>query len=495
MIIFSQLWERLSGAARIGLVACAVVLLGATMALAVWLLRPDYQVLFGDLTQSDAAAMTAELDKMKIPYKLDGGGNTILVPGEQVYKTRLKLVGRDLPLHGTVGFELFNNNDIGMTDFAQKVNYQRALQGELTRTVLAIEEIQAARIHLALPEQTLFKKSSDQAKASVSLTLKPGKTLQPSQVQGIQRLISASVPEIHLEDVTVIDQHGVALTRSAGQDDVLSGSANLDGKQALESYLSRKVTDVLDRTFGAGQSYATVDVIFNRDSTKVTTENVLGSPTDSASGVVVHEREVSHDTNSDASANQAHPAVAANINREVDYQVGRRVEQTVSTPGAVSRINVAVVVHQMLDAAEIERIRDIVTMAAGIDKARGDGIAVYSISQLANTPSQVAALAMPMSDGTPSTPAPIQNTSLAPLRSTMTINPVSHDGMFFRQSVSTPILAISCTAVLGIAMLLFWRVRQKMTGRSQLSQQEREELLLRVRHWLDEKPVKQGSRV
>jgi flagellar M-ring protein FliF len=136
------------------------------------------------------------------------------VPRELVYKTRLKLMGKDVPLHGAVGFEVFNNADFGMTEFVQKVNYLRAIQGELTRTILSIDDIQAARVHLALTEQGLFKKSWRQAQGLGHRDHEKGRVLAPEQVAGIQRLVAASVPDISSGDVTVLNQHGVALTRN-----------------------------------------------------------------------------------------------------------------------------------------------------------------------------------------------------------------------------------------------------------------------------------------
>ncbi|MBV8659140.1 MAG: flagellar M-ring protein FliF [Burkholderiales bacterium] len=486
MPLFHQLWERLDRPARFGLAACLAVLLIVTVSLGVWLLRPDYQVLFGDLAQADAAAMTAELDRMKIPYRLDNGGNTILVPAEQVYKTRLKLVGRDLPLHGTVGFELFNNTDIGMTEFAQKVNYQRAIQGELTRTILAIEEIQSARVHLAIPEQTLFKKTSDAAKASVSIGLKRGKTLKPTQIQGIQRLVAASVPNVREEDVTVIDQHGVALTRAAaGNDEEGASPANLDNKAALEGYLTRKVVDVLDRTFGAGQSIASVDVVFNHDHTKVTTENVLGSSGgengDVPTGVIVHERESSHDAPSDTPG-AAHASGGESSSHDVDYQVGRRVEQVVSGPGTVSKINVAVVVKQTMDAAQIERIRDLVAMAAGINKARGDGIAVYSVNQFASAGGVGTPLATTGASAAAALPTPdAVNLDMEEPAPTAPSKP----------SRFNPPLLVAAMAILGF-VLIIWRGKRP-TQPTTLDAAQREQLLARLRGWLNEARTQSGD--
>ena len=176
-----QKWHGMPGRSRGLLIAGMVMIFALVAVLGWWAYRPDYQILFADLAPRDAAAMTSELDKLKTPYQLGDGGNAILVPRDLVYKTRLKLMGKEVPLHGAVGFEVFNNADFGMTEFVQKVNYQRAIQGELTRTILAIDEIQSARVHLAIPEQGLFKKSASKSKGSVTLTMKPGQSLSGEQ--------------------------------------------------------------------------------------------------------------------------------------------------------------------------------------------------------------------------------------------------------------------------------------------------------------------------
>ncbi|MFY7940151.1 MAG: flagellar M-ring protein FliF, partial [Burkholderiaceae bacterium] len=131
-------------------------------------------MLFSDLKPQDAGAMTAELERLKVPYQVADNGTAILVDKAVVHTTRIKLMGKELPLHGAVGLELFNNTDFGMTEFAQKINYQRAVQGELTRTILSLAEIRVVRVHLALPEQGLFKQATSKAKASISLTLRQG---------------------------------------------------------------------------------------------------------------------------------------------------------------------------------------------------------------------------------------------------------------------------------------------------------------------------------
>jgi flagellar M-ring protein FliF len=391
-------WRGVEGRARTGLVAGLILIAALVGALAYWAYRPDYQVLFADMAPRDTAAMVAELDKLKAPYQLGAGGNTILVPRDQVYKLRLKLMGKEVPLHGAVGFEVFNNADFGMTEFVQKVNYQRAVQGELTRTIQAIDAIAAARVHLAIPEQGLFKKASAKAKASVALTVKPGQVLTPEQVSGIQRLVAASVPDIAAADVTVLDQHGTALTRVASFDGAVDGAGSggqLDAKRSTEDYLAKKIGQVLDRTFGAGEAIATVDVLLNLDQSKVTTEDVLpahGRGENPSTGVVLHERHTIHDAdtgpvNGAAAVNKLAANGGSTVS-EADYQVGRRIEQLVVASGSVRRMTVAVVVRQALTDSQVDKLREVLGLAVGFSAARGDAIVVSSMDRLSTQVAQ-----------------------------------------------------------------------------------------------------------
>lgn len=481
MNAFNEFWQRFDGRARIGLTAGTLLIAGATAWAGASLLRTDYQVLFADLGPQDAATMTAELDKMKTPYRLGGDGSTILVPADQVHKTRLKLVGQELPLRGAVGLELFNSSEVGMTEFTQKVNYQRALQGELTRTIMALDEVQNVRVHLVLAEQGLFKKSQKQAKASIALTLKPGRTLEAGQVQGMQRLVSAAVPDIRPADVTITDQHGLALTRRAPEGEEAAAGDQLDDKRALEQYLQRKVADVLERTFGAGVAIATVDVALNRDHSKVTTESVLGGRSQDGNGVLVRERVTSRDAGAAAPAEGTAAPGTGTVNREADYQVGRRVEQVVSAAGAVSRINVAVVVRGVRDQYQLDRIKDLVGLAAGVNVARGDGVSVYSMDQVAGLNGEPvpvaqetgaptpATLALPVAPAAPAAAAVVDANSAAP------------------SSASTAAVVLAALAGSVLLAVLWTLLRRKPAPRT-LSLAERQAALLQVNQWLAQQP-------
>jgi flagellar M-ring protein FliF len=471
-----EFWNRQSPVAKTGLVIGILFIIGLTAGLGFWAYRTDYQVLFADLASRDAASMTAELDRIKVPYQLADGGNTILVPKEQVYKTRLKLMEKDVPLHGAVGFEVFNNADFGMTEFVQKVNYQRAIQGELTRTILSIDEIQAARVHLATPEQGLFKKPTSKAKASVTVTMKHGKTLAPEQVAGIQRLVAASVPDIQAEDVTVLDQHGVALTRVAGAEgDVALAGAQLDSKRSTEEYLLRKVTQVLDRTLGQGQAIASVDVSLNLDQSRVTTEEVLpaksGNREGPPTGVVVRERQSTREGKTTASGLGSTQGGTQNevTSVESDYQVGRRVEQVVSAAGGVRRMTVAVVVKKPMDDAQLAKLHDVVSLALGANNQRGDAVVVYSLDRMASTTTPVA--------GNISDPEQLKEEKDVATASQPPVAPATAQSVI----VALGMLFLASSAV------AMWYVRRKSgnnVGR-RLTSDERERMLANVRHWID----------
>lgn len=480
MTAFQNVMQRFDQRARIGLALGSLLIVVATVAVAAWLLRTDEQVLFADLAPQDAATIVAELDKMKVPYRLSGDGNTVLVPADLVYPTRLKLVGRELPLRGAVGLELFNASEVGMTEFTQKVNYQRALQGEITRTIQSLDEVESVRVHLVLAEQTLFKKTGKQAKASITVAVKPGRSLDGAQVQGIQRLVAAAVPDIKADDVTIVDQRGVALTRRAGDSaEVFAGAgAALDDKRALEAYINKKVVDVLDATFGAGHGIATVDVALNHDQTKVTTERVLGAVeagAKSGAGVMVRERRTTSESADDAETEGA----GGTLNHEADYQVGRRVEQVVSGAGGVARISVAVVLRDVVDAAQLERVKDVVARAAGIDPARGDSVSVYSMNQVA--PPVLA-----------SAPAPLAEVAIAAEMAPAPVAPPT-DGSR-DTGVVLSLLAIGAAVLALGATAASWQ-RRRRPVQARLSLQQREEMLARVQGWLDAAPQPVKERV
>lgn len=239
--------RTLPPAAQMGLAALTAIVIALALGTTWLAMRPRYEVLFRDLRPADAATIVAELEKDKVPYKLENGGAVILAPASRIDQTRLEIMGADLPLKGTVGFELFNKSDMGLTEFAQRINYQRALQGELARTIMTIDAIDTARVHLTLPEPSIFRADRKPAKASVTLTTRPGRRLTPDSIAGIQRLVGASVPDLDVGNVVVLDAQGalVAGTAAAAPEGA-SPSAAVQQTRAVEQYYAAALRRTLE---------------------------------------------------------------------------------------------------------------------------------------------------------------------------------------------------------------------------------------------------------
>ena len=384
-----QLWSRLGLPGRIGLVLGVVAVAATAIGLGIWSSAPDYQVLFSQLAEADAANVVEQLKHQKIPYRLADGGTTVKVPAEQVYETRLALVSSGLPLSGGVGFEIFDRQGVGATEQSQRVSYQRALQGELARTIGALNDVKNVRVHLVLPESTVFKKDREEPRASVALVLKPAATLSHEEVMGIQRLVAASIAGLDPVKVVITDQRGVTLS-AADETGAVAGSseARLGVKRDIEAYVARKIVALLDRAYGAGQALVSVDVALNFDEIKSTIQDVvpLRGGTN-AEGAIVRKRQVemgsapSQVVSSEAAA--AAGTKGSTATTEVEYEFGRRLEQVISAPGSISRLSVGVIVPGALDDAKRQRIMDLVRVAAGVNAARGDAIVVEPLDELA----------------------------------------------------------------------------------------------------------------
>ncbi|HEY0959841.1 MAG TPA: flagellar basal-body MS-ring/collar protein FliF [Novosphingobium sp.] len=238
----------------LALALCSLILL------AVWyaVLRVQYQAIFTRIRAADAAVLVAELDKRKIPYRLSDAGTTISVPQDQADAVRLGLVGSDAALKGEVGFELFDKSDMGITDFAQKINFQRALQGELERTIITLDGVESARVHLSMGDDRLFRQDRAPPKASVTLRMRDGASVQASTVAGVQQLVSAAVPLLDAGAVVVLDETGRVM--GANETIGIAAAPQMTQKQAIEQYLQARIREALDPVFGPDYITVTVSV-------------------------------------------------------------------------------------------------------------------------------------------------------------------------------------------------------------------------------------------
>lgn len=363
----------------------------------------DYSLLFANLPSRDASEVVEWLKSRDIPYRLEGGGGMIMIPADQVYETRLELAGSGLAESG-VGFEIFDKQSFGMTDFTQKVNYRRALQGELTRTIISLAPVEAARIHLALPEKRLFREQQQPATASVIIKLSEGRTLRENQIQGIVHLVAGSVEGLEAEQVTVVDSSGRTLTASRGDESFGATTPGMQNyQQTMESRLEHRAQTLLDRALGMGNSLVRVTAAVDFDQ-RERVEEVL----DPRGAVPVSEQTLTEEGSGQVVGGV--PGVVANLeegeetavtntpsrrNEEVvNYELSKVVSKTVQSVGEVKNLSVSVLVANRVTPGaeggepvstprspeEIQEIEQMVRAALGLNNDRGDVISVVSMS-------------------------------------------------------------------------------------------------------------------
>jgi flagellar M-ring protein FliF len=472
-------WNGLEKRAQTGVLAGGAGILVAVTLLGYWTLHTDYQVLFADMEERDAGAVVEELKRRKMAFQLGENGTKVLVPAAQVHETRLALMNKGVVAGGGVGFEIFDNKDLGMTEYTQKVNYQRALQGELARTIMASEQVKLARVHLVVPEASLFKRDKSRSKASVSLVLKPGARFSAEQVLGIQRLVAAAVPGLEPGMVTVFDQRGVTLSSlSDAEDATAGGTGKLKMKRDVEDYFIRKIGEVMDRTFGPGKAIVSVDVALNFDEIKRTQHDVLPLRNNGEeSGIAVRKRQVIYrQGGGSAKATEADPAAApvtgTNSTTEVEYEIGRRVEEVVMAPGGIRRISVGVLVPQHMTSDQQSNVQEIVSVTAGLSESRGDAIAVHSVDELMLTNAANVAPAANAATGDGSTEA---------------------EGLTLTQMIAWAPAKWVLLALLGAALLvgaiiytgIQARARRRAAEQEAAAEEQRATLLAEIKGWID----------
>lgn len=380
-------FSSLTPARKVSLLITAIVTLASIGLLVHWTGQVDYRVLFSNLSSEDAGNIVNKLQEKKIPYKLSPAGDAISVPTEKVAELRLELAAAGLPQGGSVGFEIFDNKTLGSTEFEQQLNYRRALQGELSRTINSLEEIQQSRVHLALPKESLFLDERKKATASVTVKLKQGKTLRSPQVEGIAHLVASSVEGISPEDVIIVDSRGNILSSVQGD----SKFARMTNSQAeyqrsMEKEIATRIQSMLENVVGKGKAVVRVSADLDFRLTEKTEENY-----DPESPVV---RSVKRQTEKSAPLTSGNAVEADGSEREksdetINYEINRVVNKTVMPVGEVQKLSVAVLVdgiytknekgietYQPRARKEIDALEELVRKSAGVNTARGDQIVV-----------------------------------------------------------------------------------------------------------------------
>lgn len=335
------------------------------------LLRPSYKVLFRDLKPLDAAAVIKELEKEKIPYRYDDASNAILVPEGESKAARIKLGSGDLRLQDVVGLELFKDSDLGLTEFAQKVNYQRALQGEVARTLMSLEEVDMARVHLTLPESSIFRREQVKPKASIAIFPKGDKPLGGDSIRGIQKLVAASVPGMAPADVIVLDQRGAAANIDEGGD---VSDPKFALKQAIERSYEKKIAEQLAHVLREGEANVSVSADINFDQVQTTRETGTVPAIEAGTRALAPLPAIAGAAAPAASDPLPPLPTIAPAIVSAPVKTNRMFEQIVTAPGSIKRLSVGIVLDREQPPAVIEKINTVVAASIGLDSKRGDVI-------------------------------------------------------------------------------------------------------------------------
>lgn len=435
---------RSPGGRRIMLLLGAAATVALMAAVWMWGSQPEYRVLFSNFSDRDGGAIVAELEKMGVPYKYAEGGGAVLVPADKVHDARLKLASQGLPKGGNVGFELMENQKLGASQFVEQINFQRAMEGELARSIESVSAVQAARVHLAIPKSSIFVSEQKTPTASVLLNLHPGRTLDPQQVSAIVHLVASSVPDLPTKSVTVVDQNGNLLSETGRP----ASPAGLDATQIkyvqeLQQSVARRIESIISPIVGSGnvRAEATADIDFSRSEQAVESYK----PNQTPDAMTIRSQQTSEAVNGAAAAggvpgalsNQPPAPATAPLNPQpqaqasapaapgmppsntrkdatVNYEVDKTIQYVQQGMGGLKRLTVAVVVNhrrsvdqdgkvtmQPLGEAEMTQITNLVKEAMGFNTERGDSLNVV------NTP-----FASPEVEKIPETPLWKQPTTL-----------------------------------------------------------------------------------
>ncbi|MCA9474735.1 MAG: flagellar M-ring protein FliF [Nitrospira sp.] len=412
-------FQALNLTQRIGVVVVLALALATIPVLMMMGKEPDLVVLYSHLEPDDTRAIVQELGKLSVSYEVGESGNVIKVPAERVHELRLQLASLGLPESAGVGFEIFDRTTMGATPFTQQMNYRRALQGELARTISQISQVERVRVHLVIPEKRLFSSDQKAARAAVVLTLKRGSPLGGAQVQGIVHLVASSVEGLEASQVTVVDNHGKVLSQNAGDDDAHMTASQIETQRRVEHDLEQRVQTMLDQVLGQDKSVVRVTAPLEFRQVEITEESF-----DPNSQVVRSEnrsQEKVMEQGGSRRPEQGVPGVSSNVpsgqtaggsvgggqkeakrkNETLNYELNRKVSKIVEPTGAIKRLSVAVLVDGTYEAGagadgksdgnedgkkyvprteqEIQSLIQIVKKSVGFNEERGDQIEVVNV--------------------------------------------------------------------------------------------------------------------
>jgi len=401
-----SIWQQLGLNQRISVITATIMVGAGLAALAFWSSRVDYSLLYGKLDEGEASKVIAALDEAKIPYQISRSGGSILVPSDKVYQIRMQMAGKGIPRGEGVGFEIFDKASFGLSDFVQRANYARAVQGELARTISQLDEVESARVMIVMPENRLLSDNLHKPTASVFVRIKGNGQLPSSAISSIRFLVANSVEGLQANNVSVVDNQGNVLSENQENDSVAGLSDNqLSARRNFEQYLTKKAEGMLEKVLGSGQAVVRVAVDLNwdtitrteekydPDSQVATTSTINDESTDSdtaagaaggSPGLAANSASAEGASNSPASSL---PVNSSRMRKKVttsSYDINKITSNMLQAAGGVKRISGAVFIAQKFDGKgaerkavprspeELEKLRNIVKSALGIQET-GDG--------------------------------------------------------------------------------------------------------------------------
>jgi flagellar M-ring protein FliF len=400
---FLELWKQLGLNQRISLALAGAVVVAVMAGVLFWSSRPDMQLLYGRLDPKDAGDIAAALDAQSVPYEIGSGGTSIHVPRQHVYRVRMELAAKGLPTGGSVGFEIFDRGNFGISDFVQRTNYLRAIQGELSRTIAQLEGVRSARVMVVMPENRLLVTDSTRRSTASVLVDSGGRRLATEAVSSIRSLVANAVEGLKAGDVVVVDNHGNVLSEELSQDTVGAGmtAGQIRYRKGLEDYFGRKVESMLATVLGPGNAVVRVSVDVDTTSQTITEERydpegqvLRNSSVTEDSNVSSEKRDIGAvgivanvpDQAGAASAAAETPVANSQQTRKTKteaFEIGRSTTNTVRNAGEIRRIAAAVFVAaratgtgearqvRSRPAEEIEGLRKMVVSALGVVPAKG----------------------------------------------------------------------------------------------------------------------------
>ena len=389
---------------KIGLLAVLIMTIASMVLLFSWVQKADMQVLYSNLSEDDAGRIVEELQSKKIPYELASTG-TVLVAGDKVYDLRLQLAAQGLPQGAGVGFEIFDKTSFTTSEFVQKLNYKRALEGELSRTIRSLAGVQQSRVHLVTPDKSIFafQESRPEPTAAIFVTLVKGRMLDKDEVQGIVHLVSSSVEDLDPGNITVVDNKGVLLTRPSNDSMINLSGSQMEYQQAFEKNTMTKILSILEPVVGKGKIQTKVSASFNFTRREKTEE--IYDP----EGVVVRSEQKSTEKSTSGYTGGGVPGVSTNLpggstssggttgqsqkqDEMINYETSKTITRVVNSPVLLERITVALLIDGIIASQkgtvenadqyvvrsdeDLKYYEDIVKKTIGFTEDRGDEISL-----------------------------------------------------------------------------------------------------------------------